>query len=63
VSYTGEQQSAVFEGVCDACVLIDGDHMPKFVQYCKICKAWLCDMCRNSPWRRAKAAAKRHLGW
>lgn len=44
---------------CDACILLDNNYTPKLVQYCRLCDAWLCDVCRNSPWRRAQAAAKR----
>lgn len=60
---TNQTQPTPDVGQCDACALIDHDTSPKLVQFCKLCNAWLCDTCRASPWRRAKAAAKRALGW
>lgn len=39
MSYLGgpnyEKQPSVYEGECDACVLIDGDCTSKLVQWCK----------------------------
>lgn len=64
MSYVGGVQQGPTPVVasCDACRLIDRDDSPKLVQYCKICNAWLCDSCRASPWRRAKAAVRRLIG-
>ncbi len=47
------------EGVCDVCKLVDKDETPKVVGYCGMCGAWLCEGCRASPGRRARAAGLR----
>jgi len=42
--------------VCDCCRVLDGDFRIKFCVWCRFCRAWLCDVCRNSIGRRARAA-------
>lgn len=48
-------------GACDVCVMIDKDASEKSVGYCPMCKAWMCEGCRVSPARRARAAGMRAL--
>jgi hypothetical protein len=43
------------------CSLIDGDDADKPVGFCDFCKAWMCDICREDYWRRAKAAVKKGI--
>lgn len=49
------------QGVCDVCRLVDRDETPKDVGYCPLCGAWMCESCRVSPARRARAAGLRAL--
>jgi hypothetical protein len=42
-------------GQCDVCRLVDGDTGSKLVEYCNICKAWICDACRKNWPRRMQA--------
>lgn len=42
-------------GVCDVCMLVDGDKSPKEVKCCPLCSANLCATCSRAPMRRAKA--------
>lgn len=46
-------------GTCDVCALVDHDASEKDVGYCPMCKAWMCEQCRVSPARRARAAGMR----
>jgi hypothetical protein len=52
----------VKQGTCDVCALLDGDRAHKTVGYCGTCNAWMCESCRDSPARRARAAGKRAFG-
>lgn len=49
------------ERPCDVHALVDGDTDPRDVRYCPGCGAWMCEDCRLSPARRAKAWAKRKM--
>lgn len=42
--------------VCECCRRLDGDESLKQVAYCGLCDANLCDTCRASWTRRARAA-------
>lgn len=46
---------------CDVCTLVDGDETPKETGYCGICRAHMCEPCRDDTPRRARAMALRHL--
>lgn len=48
-------------GVCDVCLLVDNDSRERLVKWCEVCKANVCDNCRGSVLRRAKAATLRVL--
>lgn len=43
-------------GRCDCCWLVDRDGSAKPVQFCGLCQAWLCELCRGNAVRRANAA-------
>jgi hypothetical protein len=47
-------------GICDVCRLVKNDTAPKPVQYCHVCNAWICDVCRVDWVARAKAALISH---
>lgn len=49
-------------GVCDCCRIIEGDQSLKKVEYCSLCQAWLCYMCRIDFLRRALAASLKLSG-
>lgn len=49
-------------GQCGCCTRLDGDFTLKPVQYCRLCKEFLCVPCSKSPWRRARAAALKAVG-
>jgi hypothetical protein len=48
-------------GICDVCRLVKNDTSTKPVQYCHVCDAWICDVCRVDWVARAKAALLSHL--
>jgi hypothetical protein len=48
-------------GICDVCRLVRNDTSTKPVQYCHVCNAWICDVCRVDWVARAKAALLSHL--
>jgi hypothetical protein len=47
-------------GICDVCRLVKNDTSTKLVQYCHVCNAWICDVCRVDWVARAKAALLAH---
>lgn len=46
-------------GVCDVHQLLEGDTTPRAVKYCSRCDAYICEECRTSTSKRARAAFKR----
>jgi hypothetical protein len=42
-------------GQCDVHRLVDGDTSSRLVEFCNLCKAWLCDDCRGNWARRMQA--------
>jgi hypothetical protein len=50
-------------GTCDCCRLLRGDQSLKQVNWCGLCKAWLCDVCRKSPADSIRAALKKLRGY
>jgi hypothetical protein len=48
-------------GICDVCRLVKNDTSTKPVQYCHVCDAWICDVCRVDWVARAKAALIAHV--
>lgn len=47
-------------GVCDVCLLVDGDRRAdKPISWCERCQAWICDACRRDWIRRGEAWIKR----
>lgn len=48
-------------GKCDVCTLVFKDESVKQVQYCNICRAWLCEKCERLWWARFRAAVMRHV--
>lgn len=40
---------------CECCGRVDNDWGPKWVKYCKFCKAYICESCWNDWPKRAKA--------
>ena len=43
-------------GVCEVCMLLDGNDSAKAVTFCGFCQAWICEWCSRNPARRARAA-------
>lgn len=43
---------------CRCCQLLDQDNTQKKVEYCKLCKVYLCATCRKNPVRRILAFGK-----
>lgn len=41
-----------YDQVCDVCFLVDGDEMVKRVQYCRNCKAFVCEGCKGKYGKR-----------
>lgn len=50
-------------GQCDVCRLVKQDGSQKWVRFCQLCRAWLCDGCRRQPFLRIKAALHRFRGY
>lgn len=48
-------------GVCDVCMLLDGDQRIKPVTWCRTCESWLCMGCVDNWGRRARAGWKRAM--
>lgn len=46
---------------CRVCEIVDKDSSIKWVDYCSLCKAYICEPCWNNPIRRAKAALLNYL--
>jgi hypothetical protein len=44
---------------CDVCVLVDGDHRIKEVNYCGRCDANICSECQPNTIKRAEAMLRR----
>lgn len=49
------QHASWSHGVCDVCRLLDNDVTEKRVQYCKNCKAHVCESCLGKYGRRFMA--------
>ncbi len=49
-------------GPCEVCAILRGDRRPKPVAWCGLCRAWLCEACRQDWVARAQAALLRKLG-
>ena len=54
-------QTQVQIGVCDVCLLVDGDDSAKTVSFCSFCQSWICQRCSQNPIKRARAAGLRKL--
>ena len=48
-------------GVCDVHLLVDGDRGRRPVQWCSICRAWICDACSHDLRKRGQAMVIRAL--
>ena len=55
-------QAQVQLGICDVCLLLDGDERAKPVIYCGACNAYLCEADQGNLTRRAWAASIRAMG-
>lgn len=46
------------KGICKVCELLDEDISHKIVNYCDLCKQYLCKPCEGNLLRRARAMLK-----
>jgi hypothetical protein len=47
------------KGICDVCFYVDNDATIKDVEYCEICKAYICKKCKPNLFRRGMAMMKK----
>lgn len=47
--------------ICKVCELVDNDKSKKQVEYCMMCGANICNVCKPNLIKRAEAAAKQFM--
>jgi hypothetical protein len=53
--YKTERDAKPVWGACDVHRVLVGDGQPRWVRYCSLYHAWVCDECRANWTRRGKA--------